>query len=207
MAASTTKFEITGMAETLEVFRQLTDEIGDKKGNSKVLVPAVKEAMKPVLAMAKMLAPKDTGVLAKSLTISARKPTRNDKKSKYVNEGDTAIAIVTTRKIPKKLKAKFANAHAALLADYSNSAAGSWHRKNTYKNIRSKKKSFYASMGIPYDGRAPANEWGTKTEFGSAHNSAQPFMRPALESRGKEAADLLGQIIFKKIEQYKAKNV
>jgi len=207
MGARSQKFAITGMAETLELFKQLADEIGDKAGNSKILIPAVKEAMKPVLDMAKMLAPKDSGVLMKSLTIYGRRPTRNDKKSKYINQNDTVIALVTTRKITKKQKTKFANENASLLSDYSTSSKGSWVRKNTYKQIRSKKRSFYAGMGIPYDGRTPANEFGTKTEFGTAHNAASPFLRPAMDTRGRAAANLLGDIIKRRIEQYRSKSI
>ena len=208
MAASNSTFQIHGMAETLEIFKQLADEIGDKKANSKILLPAVKEAMKPVLAMAKMLAPKgETHMLAESLTIVGRRPTRTDMKSKYVTTKDTVIAVVTTRKIPKKLKQKFSQQHSSLLSDYSKSAKGSEFRNMTAKQIRSKKRSFYAGFGIPFDARAPANEWGTKDEFGTAHNSPSPFLRPALETRGQAAAELLGQIIKRRIEQYRSKTI
>lgn len=207
MGPRSQKFAITGMAETLAIFEQLALDIGDKKANSKILIPAVKEAMKPVLAMAKMLAPKDTDVLMKSLTIYGRRPTKNDKKSKYVNQNDTVIALVTTRKITKKLKTKFSNAHASLISDYSSSEKGSWHRKNTYKLIKAKKRSFYAGMNIPWDGRTPANEFGTKTEFGTAHNAANPFLRPAMDTKGRAAADALGDIIKRRIEQYRSKTL
>ena len=201
-------FAITGMEETLEVFKQLAEDIGDKKKTSKILIAAVKEAMQPVLAMAKMLAPKgDTHLLADSLTIVGRRPTSKDKKSKYVTTNDTVIAIVTTKQIKKKMKTEFSKKHAALLSDYTHSAKDSWQRANTYKMVRSQKRSFYAGFGIAYDARAPANEWGTKTEFGTAHNSPSPFMRPAMESRGQAAANLLGEILMKKIEQYRAKHL
>lgn len=202
------RFAITGMAETLEVFNQLAEQIGDKKKSSKILVDAVKKAMFPVLNMAKQLAPKgDTHLLANSLTINGRRPTSKDKKSQYINNSDTVIAIVTTKKIPKKLKNQFSQQNFALLSDYSSSIKNSWQRANTYKMARSKKKSFFASLGYTYDGRAPANEWGTKTEFGTAHNAASPFMRPALDTKGKEAAELLGKILMEKIQQYRAKHL
>ena len=56
---ATTKFAINGLTETLEVFKLLEEEIGDKTARSKVLIPAVKEAMKPVLTTARSTAPYD----------------------------------------------------------------------------------------------------------------------------------------------------
>ena len=38
MAITNSKFEIHGMTETLAIFQQLADEIGDKKKSSKILV-------------------------------------------------------------------------------------------------------------------------------------------------------------------------
>lgn len=194
-----TKFGIHGMAETLEVFKQLQDEIGDKKARSKVLVPAVKEAMKPVLAAAKGFAPKDTGLLRDTLTIVGRKPTKRDMKSKYVNPTDTVIAIVTTKNIPKKLKDKFKNHHQDLINAYSTSEKGSEARKTAYKNLRKAKRKFYAMEGVPYDGRAVANEYGT------AKMSANPFMRIAMETQARNVANKLGEILKNKIEQYRSK--
>jgi hypothetical protein len=39
-------FKIEGLKEVLAAFNELAEEIGDKKANSKILVPAVREAMK-----------------------------------------------------------------------------------------------------------------------------------------------------------------
>lgn len=177
------KFQITGLKETLQVFQDLENEIGDKKARSKVLIPAVKEAMKPVLAMAKGSAPYDnssnhSGVhLRDTLTIVGRKPTKNDKKSRYVTQTDTVIAIVTTKPIPKKLK------------------------KQTVGMNKKERKNFYTASGVIYDGRAVANE------FGTAKMAGHPFMRPALESQVLTVSARLGEILKQKIEQYKAKNI
>ena len=121
-------------------------------------MPAVREAMKPVLAMAKANAPKDTGALERSLIIEARRPTRRDRRSKYVTETDTVIAAVTTAS-GKKL----------------------------------------AKMGIESDARAIAQE------FGSARNTAHPYLRPALESMAQSTVNLLSGILARRIEQFKAK--
>ena len=95
--------KLEGIGDVDQVFKQLADEIGDKKATSKVLIPAVREAMKPVLAMARANAPVDTGDLRRTLQIEARRPSNRDRRSKYVQVGDKAIAVVTTAP-GKKLK-------------------------------------------------------------------------------------------------------
>jgi len=172
-----TSFEITGLKETLQVFEDLENEIGDKKARSKVLIPSVREAMKPVLNMAKSFAPKDTGLLERTLTIVARRPSNKDKKSKYINRTDSVIAIVTTKPIPKKLK------------------------QQAYGMTRSEKKKLYASKNSIYDARAIAQE------FGTANMAAKPYMRVSLESQSTQVASRLGEILKQKIEKYRAKNL
>jgi HK97 gp10 family phage protein len=141
--------------------------------------------MKPVLAMAKALSPKDTGALDRSLYITARRPTRKDMKSRYVTPKDSVISLVSSRPIPKKLKQEF---H----AKYGN-LKGSEYKKA--------KRSFYSEAGVMHDARAIANE------FGTAKMSAQPFMRTSLESQAQAVAARLGIIIKQKMDSYKAKNL
>lgn len=88
--------KLEGVGSVQAVFRELADEIGDKKANSKILIPAVREAMKPVLAKARTDAPVDTGGLKRSLQVEARRPNRKDKRSKYIANTDTVISLVTT---------------------------------------------------------------------------------------------------------------
>ena len=88
--------KLEGMGSVQAVFRELADEIGDKKANSKILIPAVRESMKPVLAKARTDAPVDTGGLKRSLQVEARRPNRKDKRSKYIANTDTVISLVTT---------------------------------------------------------------------------------------------------------------
>jgi hypothetical protein len=101
------KFHIEGGKETLASLTLFQEQFGDKDAKSKILIPAVREAMKPVLAMAKALSPKDTGALDRSLYITARRPTRKDMKSRYVTPKDSVISLVSSRPIPKKLKQQF----------------------------------------------------------------------------------------------------
>ena len=105
--ATYSKVEVTGLSDALAVFNELADEIGDRKATSKVLVPAAREAMRPVLATARLLAPKDTGDLARTLQVEARRPTKRDQRSKYANPTDTVIALVTTKAFPKKKRQTF----------------------------------------------------------------------------------------------------
>ena len=88
--------KLEGVGSVHAVFRELADEIGDKKANSKILIPAVRESMKPVLAKARADAPVDTGGLKRSLQVEARRPNRKDKRSKYIASTDTVISLVTT---------------------------------------------------------------------------------------------------------------
>ena len=88
--------KLEGIGNVQAVFQELADEIGDKKANSKILIPAVREAMKPVLAKARTDAPVDTGGLKRSLQVEARRPNRKDKRSKYIADTDTVISLVTT---------------------------------------------------------------------------------------------------------------
>jgi HK97 gp10 family phage protein len=180
-----TKFQVTGVKETLDVFQTLKDEIGDKKSTSKVLLPAMKEAMIRVQSMARMLAPTDTGALKRSIGIVARRPTNRDKKSQYVKNSDIAIAIVSTKVIPKHLTQQFAKEHKGLKGKERSAA----------------KREFLRNSGMPFDQRAIAQE------FGTADVSAKPFMRPALESQTTSVVATLGEILRQKIEQYRAKHI
>lgn len=179
-------FKVEGLKEVLAAFEELAQEIGDKKATSRFLVPAVREAMQPVLASARANAPVDTGALNRTLMIEARRPTKRDKRSKYITQTDTAIAAVTTKAFPKKLKNAF----------YA-------ENQNLYKTdraaYRKKFKELAKSINFPYDARAIAQE------FGTSHNAAQPYLRPAIESQAPQTAKRLGEIIGRRLNQYKAK--
>jgi HK97 gp10 family phage protein len=151
--------KLEGIGDVDKALRALEEEFGDKLARSKVLIPAVREALKPVLAQAKANAPVNSGDLVKSLIVEARRPTRRDKRSKYVTQTDTVIAAVTTAS-GKKL----------------------------------------AKMGIKSDARAIAQE------FGTANHPAQPYLRPALESNAQATVSRLGDILGRRIMQFRAKN-
>lgn len=182
------KVTVTGLSDALAVLDELADEIGDKKAKSKILIPAARESMKPVLAAAKMLAPKDTGDLANNLWIEARRPNKRDQKSKYADPKDTVIALVTTKPFPKKKRKAFYQENQALYAS----------DKNAYRKAF---KEYALLINFPYDARAVAQE------FGSARNPPHSYLRPALESNASQVANSLGEIIGRRIEQFRAKNI
>ena len=182
------EIQVTGLSEALAVFEELANEIGDKKATSKVLVPASREAMKPVLATARQLAPKDTGMLSRTLQIEARRPNKRDQRSKYASPTDAVIAVVTTKAFPKKKRQQFFADNATLYT----------LDKKAYKR---KFREYAESIDFPYDARAVAQE------FGSASNPMQPFMRPALETNATAVANKLGEIIGRRVEQFRAKNI
>jgi HK97 gp10 family phage protein len=179
-------YRIDGLKEVLAAFDELASEIGDKKATSKILVPAAREAMKPVLTMAQMNAPKDSGDLSRTLQIEARRPTKRDLRSKYINATDSVIAVVTTKAFPKKAKKQFYESNAALYET----------DKGAYKRKLKEKKTM---VGVLSDARAIAQE------FGTGRNAAQPYLRPALESQSQTTAKRLGEIIGRRLTQYKAK--
>jgi hypothetical protein len=179
-------YKIEGLKEVLIAFDELASEIGDKKARSSILIPAAREAMKPVLAMAQMNAPKDTGDLSRTLQIEARRPTKRDLRSKYINPTDTVIAVVTTKAFAKKKKKEFYEANASLYAS----------DKDAYKK---KLKESKTMAGVLSDARAIAQE------FGTGRNAAKPYLRPALESQAQSTAKRLGEIIGRRLTQYKAK--
>lgn len=111
-------FKLEGIGSVHAAFEELANEIGDKKATSKILVPAVREAMKPVLAKARANAPVDTGGLKRSLQVEARRPNRKDKRSKYIVSTDTVISLVTTAPGKKLAKMGIASDARAIAQEF-----------------------------------------------------------------------------------------
>jgi HK97 gp10 family phage protein len=184
------KIHFEGMPEFVALLDEMKKDFGvsDQK---KVLTTAVKQSMKPVLQTAKGLVAKDTGALANSLQVQARKPTNKDKKSIYVNPSDVVIGVVSTKPIPKKFKKE-------VIALYG-------HLKGSA--LTKAKRKYYQDKGSFWDARAIAEEFGTKTEFGSVHNAAKPYLRPALESQAPAVLNSLGKELGDALEKYRSKKI
>lgn len=183
MAGFTFKFE--GLSDVLKAFDELAKEIGDKEAKSKILVPATKKAMQPVLGMAQQNAPVDTGGLRLSLQIEARRPTRKDRRSKYISSTDTVIAVVTTAS-GRKLK------------QMSEGKGLERSRKRLVK-MGMEQNDASRFMGVDSDARAIAQE------FGTARNPHQPYLRPALENNATVVANSLGETLATQIQKYKSR--
>lgn len=175
--------KLEGIGAVEQALKQLEQDIGDKQARSKVLVPAVREAIAPVLASAISKSPKDTGGLALSLQIEARRPTRKDRRSKYITQTDTVIAAVTTAS-GRKLKQM---------------STGKGLEKSRKKLRKMGVVGYQNFTGIASDARAMAQE------FGSAHNPAHPYLRPALESNSTNVVQKLSTILARRISEYRMK--
>lgn len=127
-------WKIEGIQELKDVLNELNNDFGEKDAKT-IMKRGVREALKPALYMAKLLAPADTGGLRASLRIETRKPTKKDMKSKYISPTDTVIGTITTAPGPVLARTKFHNLH--------------------------NKKSNIKQIGVPSDARAVAMEFGT----------------------------------------------
>lgn len=130
MADSVT-FKVEGIKEFEDLLKEIQDDFGEKD-SKKILNKAVRKSMAYVLNTAKTMTPVDTGALRASLRLEVRKPSRKDKRSKYVEPTDIVIGNVTT-------------------------APGSVLAKKKFMNVKSGK----IQQGIDSDARAIANEFGT----------------------------------------------
>jgi HK97 gp10 family phage protein len=173
--------KLEGIGSVMESFDRLANQIGDKQAQSKVLVPAMREAMKPVLARAQANSPVDTGGLKLTLQIEARRPTKKDRRSKYINATDTVIAKVTTApgwKLKKMSEGK-----------------GLLSARKRLEKMGVEKSLANQFMGLESDARAMAQE------FGTARNPAHPYLRTALEEDAQGTVKNLGEILARRITE------
>lgn len=178
------KFKVEGLKEVGEALNEIAEQIGDRKLRSKILVPAMRKSMQPVLKRAQAMAPKDTGALALLLQVEARRPKQSDRRSKYINQKDSVIAAITTAS-GKKME-----------------------KMSTEKGIKSARRklkkmgveNYGEFSGFKSDARAIAQE------FGTAKLPAQPYLRPALESSATITVEELAEQIRNYINKYRMKN-
>ena len=179
--ATIVKVEVEGFEETKALFNQIKEDYGQKDAQN-IMRNAVRKSMQPVLRLAKSLVRKDTGALASSLQVETRRPSRKDKNSKYISDGDVVIGLVTT-------------------------ASGKKLQKKSFKNIKTGDKQSYnviikdvkGKEVISNDQRAAANE------FGTASVASKEFLRPALEGSSTIVANSIGESLKFSLEKYKAK--
>jgi HK97 gp10 family phage protein len=129
--ADTVTFKVEGIKEFEDLLKEIQDDFGEKDAK-KILNKAVRHSMGHVLNAAKNLVPIDTGALRASLRLEVRKPTRKDKRSRYVENSDIVIGNVTT-------------------------APGNVLARTKFTNVKTGQKQ----KGIKSDARAIVNEFGT----------------------------------------------
>lgn len=95
------------------VLTEMGNEFGYTDVNKKVLIPALRNAIKITAPYAKGLARVNTGRMRDSIIVEARRPTDRDKKSKYIYDNDAAIAIVSVRQSAVSLGEEFGTANKA----------------------------------------------------------------------------------------------
>jgi len=110
--------KLTGFKELNDVLVQMGEDFCYGKTASRVLIPAIKAALQPVLEKAKQLAPYDdknhsTPHLMDTLRLNARTPTQKDQRSIYSEKNDVAIGIVTVKTDKRGMSQEFGNAQVA----------------------------------------------------------------------------------------------
>ena len=94
MIYSSSPVQIEGFPELFAAMDRLKEEIGKGK-TDKIWRDAMRAAFAPVLAAAKVNAPKDTGQLADHIYMKVHRPSVRDKESKRYIPGEIYMARVT----------------------------------------------------------------------------------------------------------------
>ena len=105
--------ETYGFQDFDAVLTEMGKEFGYTDVNKKVLIPALRNAMKITAPYAKQLARAKTGTMRDSIMVEARRPNDRDKKSKYIYDGDAAIAIISVKQSQVSLGEEFGTAKKA----------------------------------------------------------------------------------------------
>ena len=106
--------KLEGFKELEAVLIEMGEDLCYGKTASKVLLPAIRNAMQPVLQTAKQLAPYDesnstTPHLRDTIKLSARVPNARDQRSIYSEPNDIAIGIVSARTDKRGISQEFGN--------------------------------------------------------------------------------------------------
>lgn len=114
MPKETFTIQTEGFKELEQVLLEMAEDIGYKKTARRVLIPAVKASMQPVLGMAKTLAPYDetnttTPHLRDTIKLFARVPNDRDMRSMYSDKDDAVIGVVSTRTDKRGISQEFGN--------------------------------------------------------------------------------------------------
>ena len=182
-------YKVEGFKELGDLVSEMVSDFGEKDSKN-IMRSAVRASMKGVLAQSKAILigaqRVDTGALLQSLQVSAKIPGAKDRKSRYVTRTDVVIGQVTAYINPRKIADK-------KMMNYRTNSKQTAQQMGLVKV--SKKHG-----GIIGDARANV------VEFGSYKMAATPYLRGALESKGGETVNQLGQALGVAIEKYKSKH-
>lgn len=115
MAQEIANFKVEGFKELEQVLIEMGEDLCYGKTASRVLIPAVKAAMQPVLQTARQLAPYDetnntSKHLRDTLRLTVRVPKPSDQRSMYVEKNDITIGIVSVKTDKRGISQEFGNA-------------------------------------------------------------------------------------------------
>lgn len=110
--------KLTGFKELNDVLVEMGEDLCYGKTARRVLIPAIKAALQPVLEKARQLAPYDENNhssphLRDTLRLNARTPTPRDQRSIYSKPNDIAIGIVSVKTDKRGMSQEFGNAQVA----------------------------------------------------------------------------------------------
>ncbi len=111
-------WETSGFDGLEEILIQMGKDFGFDEGAKKVIVPAMRQAMRPCLSAAKafiLAGPyNENNTTSKhmvdTLKLHARVPTTKDRKSAYIKETDVALAMVSVFTDKRAVSQEFGNA-------------------------------------------------------------------------------------------------
>lgn len=112
------QWQTSGFDGLEDVLIQLGKDFGYGESTKRVLVPALKDAMRPAFTTAKAniaagpFNPENvtTPHMLDTLRLNARMPSGKDKKSAYIQQNDVAMAMVSVRTDDRGMSQEFGNA-------------------------------------------------------------------------------------------------
>jgi hypothetical protein len=115
MAEEIANFKVEGFKELEQVLIEMGEDLCYGRTASRVLIPAVKAAMQPVLQTARQIAPYDESNntskhLRDTLKLTVRVPTPRDQKSMYIEKNDIVMGLVSVRTDKRGISQEFGNA-------------------------------------------------------------------------------------------------
>lgn len=115
MAVESLTFKAEGFKELEQVLVEMGEDLCYGKTASRVLIPAVKAAMQPVLQSARQMAPYDESNntsphLRDSLRLTVRTPAPRDLKSMYIEKNDIVMGLVSVKTDKRGISQEFGNA-------------------------------------------------------------------------------------------------